>query len=299
MTKKRITTKVITLLSGMIIAMVMIILPGGFFLNDYYHEAGSLDTEAMIYGRLLTKFISSNPDTWEFEQSRLEEFILKQPGVEYPETLRILNLKSEVVAEKTARLLPPVIMRSSDLMDSGVVAGKIEIYHSIRRSIVRTVFLFLLLLPFGTLIFILLHNVPIRALRKAEVELHDTNEKLHVLNSRLEQRVEERTKELSEAHYRMKDLLVNLEQRVRERTEELETSNKQREALILELRESLATIKQLRGILPICASCKKIRDDKGYWNQIESYIHEHSEAEFSHGICPDCAKKLYPEIYKE
>ena len=45
------------------------------------------------------------------------------------------------------------------------------------------------------------------------------------------------------------------------------------------------------------ASCKKIRDDKGYWNQIETYIRDHSEAEFSHGICPDCAKKLYPEFY--
>ena len=50
---------------------------------------------------------------------------------------------------------------------------------------------------------------------------------------------------------------------------------------------------------PICASCKKIRDDKGYWNQIEAYIHEHSDATFSHGICPECAKKLYPEYCKE
>ena len=64
-----------------------------------------------------------------------------------------------------------------------------------------------------------------------------------------------------------------------------------------ELEEALSRIKQLHGLLPICASCKKIRDDKGYWNQIESYISDHSDAEFSHGICPDCAKSLYPEIY--
>jgi len=56
-------------------------------------------------------------------------------------------------------------------------------------------------------------------------------------------------------------------------------------------------IKILKGFLPICAACKKIRDDKGYWKQIESYIRDHSEAEFSHGICPDCAKKLYPDFY--
>ena len=64
------------------------------------------------------------------------------------------------------------------------------------------------------------------------------------------------------------------------------------------LEGALAKVKKLSGMLPICASCKKIRDDKGYWNRIESYIGAHSEAEFSHGICPDCAKKLYPDFYK-
>ena len=58
-----------------------------------------------------------------------------------------------------------------------------------------------------------------------------------------------------------------------------------------ELEAALAEVKTLSGMLPICACCKKIRDDKGYWNQIESYIRDHSEAEFSHGFCPDCAKK--------
>ena len=65
------------------------------------------------------------------------------------------------------------------------------------------------------------------------------------------------------------------------------------------LEKAIAEIKQLSGLLPICSSCKKIRDDKGYWTQIESYIHKHSDAEFSHGICPDCAKNLYGELYEE
>jgi YesN/AraC family two-component response regulator len=64
--------------------------------------------------------------------------------------------------------------------------------------------------------------------------------------------------------------------------------------LIKELQDALQNIKTLQGLIPICASCKKIRDDKGYWNQIEAYISEHSSAEFSHGICPECAKKIYP-----
>lgn len=65
-----------------------------------------------------------------------------------------------------------------------------------------------------------------------------------------------------------------------------------------ELKRALNQVKKLSGFLPICSSCKKIRDDKGYWNQIEVYIKEHSEADFSHGICPDCAKKLYPDFFK-
>jgi len=79
---------------------------------------------------------------------------------------------------------------------------------------------------------------------------------------------------------------------------EQKKTEQEKEKLIVELQAALATIKKLHGILPICSSCKKIRDDKGSWNQLESYIREHSEAEFSHGICPDCAKRLYPEYYK-
>ncbi|MFC1824754.1 PAS domain-containing protein, partial [Thermodesulfobacteriota bacterium] len=68
----------------------------------------------------------------------------------------------------------------------------------------------------------------------------------------------------------------------------------EKEELIINLNEQLDKVKLLSGLIPICASCKKIRDDKGYWNQIESYIKKHSEADFSHGFCPDCVKKLYP-----
>ncbi len=67
----------------------------------------------------------------------------------------------------------------------------------------------------------------------------------------------------------------------------------------LELEASLKEVKTLRGILPICSSCKRIRDDKGYWNQVESYIKTHSDAQFSHGLCPDCAKRLYPSLAEE
>ena len=70
----------------------------------------------------------------------------------------------------------------------------------------------------------------------------------------------------------------------------------QRTIIHEEKEKALLEVKKLTGLLPICASCKKIRDDKGYWNQIELYIRDRSEVEFSHGICPECAKKLYPDL---
>lgn len=73
----------------------------------------------------------------------------------------------------------------------------------------------------------------------------------------------------------------------------------EKEQVIAQLQEALAKVKLLSGLLPICASCKKIRDDQGYWQQIESYIKCHSNAEFSHSICPDCARRLYPDLFQE
>lgn len=73
-------------------------------------------------------------------------------------------------------------------------------------------------------------------------------------------------------------------------------TEKEKGVLIGKLHETLSKVKQLSGLLPICASCKNIRDDEGYWQQIEAYIREHSEVEFSHSICPDCVKKLYPGL---
>jgi ligand-binding sensor domain-containing protein len=82
---------------------------------------------------------------------------------------------------------------------------------------------------------------------------------------------------------------AQLEVQVANRTEELQTRN-------AELSSALGKVRQLSGLLPICSRCKKIRDDRGYWNQLEEYITEHSEAGFSHGICPDCIPLLYPEL---
>ncbi len=89
-----------------------------------------------------------------------------------------------------------------------------------------------------------------------------------------------------------KQLLYSIVHDISERRK----AEEEKERLILELRAAFSKIRVLSGMLPICASCKKIRDDQGYWQQIESYIKEHSEVEFSHGICPGCIEKLYPDL---
>jgi PAS domain S-box-containing protein len=75
-------------------------------------------------------------------------------------------------------------------------------------------------------------------------------------------------------------------------------AEKEREDLITRLQASLTEIKSLRGILPICTFCKNVRDDKGYWEQVDIYLNKHSEADISHSICPECVKKHYPDEYK-
>ncbi|MCB0832432.1 MAG: PAS domain S-box protein [Bacteroidetes bacterium] len=73
----------------------------------------------------------------------------------------------------------------------------------------------------------------------------------------------------------------------------------EREQMIVELKDALSKVKTLQGLLPICASCKKVRDDKGYWSRIEEYIESRTDADFTHGICPDCAHRLYPEAFDD
>lgn len=99
------------------------------------------------------------------------------------------------------------------------------------------------------------------------------------------------TYRLKQSRDELREYQEHLEELVEERTAELVKANKQ-------LTDAISRVKTLSGMLPICASCKKIRDDKGYWSQIESYVRDHSEVEFSHSLCPECVEKLYPERHK-
>ena len=116
-------------------------------------------------------------------------------------------------------------------------------------------------------------------------ERKEAEEALRKAHGELEQRVEERTAELAKANDQLKQEI-----------EERKLAEKEREKLINELQKAIKEIKTLRGILPRCSFCKKIRDDKGYWEQVDVYIHKHLQADISHGICPACAKEHYPDL---
>lgn len=109
-----------------------------------------------------------------------------------------------------------------------------------------------------------------------------------LLRWRIRERTRELQRTLAELHLKNRTLEAEMGERLQ--------VEKDKERLIHELREALDNVRRLRGLLPICAYCKKIRDDKGYWNQLEAYLSERSEVSFTHGICPDCAKRIQEEL---
>jgi hypothetical protein len=114
-----------------------------------------------------------------------------------------------------------------------------------------------------------------------------------VLRVRLRARSRELLTVLAELRRKNNELEAEVEER--------QQMEKDKERLIQELKEALENLRKLRGLLPICAYCKKIRDDKGYWNQLESYMAQHADVSFTHSICPECSKKIYEELqaYKD
>lgn len=155
-------------------------------------------------------------------------------------------------------------------MRNGSFTGALEIYLDITeksRLLRKTLFICNLVAIGLTILFSAIIMATLTQLDKSINDRKKTNQSLEAINERLKKEIVVRKK-----------------------------IQREKENLIEKLQTSLNKVKLLSGFLPICASCKKIRDDQGYWNQIELYIRDHSEAEFSHGICPDCAQIHYPEF---
>jgi len=177
------------------------------------------------------------------------------------------------------------------IMDGSSFVGAFEIYYDNTkprnelRKLLTQVVTSVVVLTVGLLALILL------AFLKATKHLKEKNEAVLALSQaheELENRVKARTSELSQANE-----ALSLEIATRRAAEE------EKERLIKELTEALAQVKTLSGLLPICSSCRQIRDAEGKWSRVEEYIQARTDAEFTHGICPQCAKRLYPDLYDQ
>jgi hypothetical protein len=157
---------------------------------------------------------------------------------------------------------------------------------------VLTFFFIMLLLRAGRL----MHAASMRSLEfgirndALNREMKEEIETRKKLNAQLQSEITERTLSEEKLNRRNQELMYL--------NKELTATKSHLEASKQKLEEAIADVKQLSGMLPICASCKNIRNDRGYWEQLESYLKDHSSVVFSHGICPDCARKLYPDIYE-
>jgi hypothetical protein len=149
------------------------------------------------------------------------------------------------------------------------------LWHNLLQSVLTTLFFLLASIPLIVLFYYVFYSY--------NFELKAMNRELAIHKNHLEELVKDRTTALSLANEKLCGEIVERQSA----QEELQLKNKN-------LQQALSEVKTLSGLLPICSYCKKIRDDQGYWNQLEEYIHNHSAAEFSHSICPSCLKEIYP-----
>ena len=163
--------------------------------------------------------------------------------------------------------------------------------------------LFLPMLGFGTVVLLVLATVvvlaanrlilkPLSAITKSAQRISEGNYSL-VLPPERRDEIGTLARTFSQMSGTIRENTDNLERLVQERTAQLNESNLQLRENMAQLTEALANVKTLEGILPICASCKKIRDDQGYWTQVEAYVAQRTSAQFSHGICPECVERFY------
>ena len=289
--------------------------------RDYYYKeaainARSPENEADAFERAFIEKINESTDLNELSDIRIINkipfFVVLRRGETMEQScLRCHNTSETAPADLVTYYGPDRSFQRS----VGEVVSAISIriplgaaYAKVNRLIFHLSLLFgiTLLIVFGLTVHLGKRWVfdPLSSIRIKAMEVSKNPEHLGEqidLPSSLE--LSELTKAFNVMSSQLRQERDQLESRVLERTEELNNVNLQlakevdkHKRTITELEATLKEIKTLRGLLPICSHCKKIRDEKGYWNQIEAYIQGHSEAEFSHSICQECAKKYYPDM---
>ncbi len=173
----RTTTGIITV----VVCVVALIFPLAYFVISYQYIAGGLETEAEITGNTVSQLISRDPEMWTYEQVRLRELLSLRPQKGYTVLRRVVDLQGRTIAENSRPPAPPLIMRSADLMDSGVVVGKMKVYRSLRPLFRHTGVVAVVGASVGLLMFLTLRVLPLQAMWRAAGELEKSEEKYRSL----------------------------------------------------------------------------------------------------------------------
>jgi signal transduction histidine kinase len=189
----------LTLVAAGLMTFVVIIIPLGNFYIHYEDAMARLEIEVEINARLVRGIISRNPEMWEFQRLRIEEYLTQRPGRGEKEIRRVLNNQNEVVAESADELETPLMMYAKMLTDAGIVVGKLEIYRSVRPLLVKTGLVALFMTPLGFGMYLLIRHLPIRAIHQAEQALRRSEDDLRRSSDLLEVKVQKRTRELAVA----------------------------------------------------------------------------------------------------
>jgi PAS domain S-box-containing protein len=163
--------RTISVAAVVLTALAVVLPPSIYFALSYQHTSGSLDAEAEINSRLLSRIVSANPELWRYEQVRMSEYLGRRPTAGEPERRRVLDGGGAVVAESADPLPRPVMTRAVPLFDAGVPVGTVEISRSIRPLLVRSGVLALALLAVGALSFRAVRTLPLRAVERSQEAL--------------------------------------------------------------------------------------------------------------------------------
>ena len=175
------TGRILTLVAGLFIAVIVTVLPLGYFLISYQYIAGSLVTEAEINAAIISHALTVNPELYEIGREKLNESISQRLKQGRGEIRRLLNEHNVVVAESADKIAPPFIMRFASLTESGSAKGKVEIYRSLRPLLVRTLEIALITIFIGSGLFFMFFVPPLRAIRRTEDTLQKSEERYRTL----------------------------------------------------------------------------------------------------------------------
>jgi signal transduction histidine kinase len=198
--------RIVSWIAGLGAGVIGILLPFGYFVVSYRYYEWILNTQADAHASNVTRLINAHPDNWRFQQHRLED-LLKQRRAEVPEIVRIVDSGNWVVAESLVPLRAPLMVRSAELLDSGVTVGRIELVRSLRPLLFQTAVIAILAVLLACGSFVVLRVVPLRALERAmgenfklvgtlekqKADLIEVNQRLERQSDRLQRQVAERT----------------------------------------------------------------------------------------------------------